>query len=669
MKGKNLTNFLNSEYKSAKESLEKHKTLSMISDELQSCESRYSDPSELDTGGMKVISRVYDKITDRTLVKACSKFPDDKNHVELFLREARITACLQHPNIVPIHDIGFETDGSPYFIMKMIEGNNYRDYLKNEKDLSAKLSTFLKVCDGIDYAHSQGIVHLDLKPANIIVGEHGEVIIIDWGLAKVIYEDCKEELLKKDSLDFCNLQLTLFGRGTPGYMAPEQFKNGSALTRHSDIYSLGAILYFLLTGQPPHQGKNYEEIKSKTTTGSIKPPSLLAPDREIPLGLEAICMKALQLKPADRYQNVEDMTAEIRSYMNGFAPKAENAGFLTQLKLLYLRNKAIINVALTALIIIIAGLSWFIGKIKESENENRLARERLENEAKLRESAEMTALRGTVSIAWKNLQEANLKGAMEQTSIAMHYAPNYVESYRLATLINLAKLNFNDALHYSQKISSGKYPVLESICQRLANEKITPRLYIELVKVFEVSSTEKIYPYLIAKIMLELNEEDKNLFLKELIQLHNKKLDMSSVSLSNDLKNIKISSENFTDLPPMPDTDFNNADFSGSALENIAELRYLKVQNLNLSGTKVKRLELVDDTHSNLQSLNISNSEITEISGRVEQIHKLNISGCQLKDFSSILKFSGLQEITISKNQLPDSTLKALTCKVVEKLP
>ena len=108
MKGKNLTNFLNSEYKSAKESLEKHKTLSMISDELQSCESRYSDPTELDTGGMKVISRVYDKITDRTLVKACSKFPDDKDHVELFLREARITACLQHPNIVPIHDIGLK---------------------------------------------------------------------------------------------------------------------------------------------------------------------------------------------------------------------------------------------------------------------------------------------------------------------------------------------------------------------------------------------------------------------------------------------------------------------------------------------------------------------------------------------------------------------------------
>ena len=109
--------------------------------------------------------------------------------------------------------------------MRLIEGQSFSQYL--DKSLLEKLSIFLKICDAINYAHSQGIVHLDLKPENIQVGKHGEVIVCDWGLAKVLYEDCTEEFLKMDSLDVGNLQLTLYGRGTLGYMAPEQFQKAS----------------------------------------------------------------------------------------------------------------------------------------------------------------------------------------------------------------------------------------------------------------------------------------------------------------------------------------------------------------------------------------------------------------------------------------------------------
>jgi len=623
MKDNKFIDFLNSEYNNAKESLERHEALDRISDELQSCEKRYSDDNELDQGGMKVISRVYDKITDRTLVKAKSKFPEDKDHTELFLREARITASLQHPNIVPIHDIGFDDDNSPYFIMKMIDGKSFQDYLEFENNLTTKLSAFLKICDGIDFAHSEGVVHLDLKPANIKVGEHGEVIIFDWGLAKVIYEDCKEELLKKDSLDFCNLQLTLYGRGTPGYMAPEQFKNGAPLTRQSDIFSLGAILYFILTGKAPYEGENYEEIKKKTLQGNLRPPSLAKPDLDIPLGLEAICMKALQNEPSERYQTVEEMIKEVSAYMNGFAPKAENASFSTQLKLLYLRNKAIINVVLSAILIIIIGLFWFISKIKESENINRLAKERLEAEAQRRQSAETTALRGTVSIAWKNLQNADLRGAMTQASIAIQYAPSYIEPYRIATLTNLAKFNFEEALNYSNELPAEKYPQLRAICLKLSDQQNTHKDYLEIIKLFKINSREKIYPYLIASSLDKIKAEDKADFIKKLIMLHNENLALKDIILSEDKKLLKINSQNLIEFPPLVEDKINIVDVSGSKLKSLESFSQLKVV-------------------------------------------ELNISGCEINDYSFLSKFSELKKLTVSKGQVPEKILFTLPFKIVE---
>ena len=623
MKDNKFLNFLNSEYNNAKESLEKHDTLERISEELQSCEKRYDDENELDQGGMKVISRVYDKITDRALVKAKSKFPDDKSHTELFLREARITASLQHPNIVPIHDIGFDTDGTPYFIMKMIDGSSFQDYLSQENSLPQKLNAFLKICDGIDFAHSEGIVHLDLKPANIRVGEHGEVIIFDWGLAKVIYEDCKEELLKKDSLDFCNLQLTLFGRGTPGFMAPEQFKNGAPLTRQSDIFSLGAILYFILTGHAPFEGENYDEVKKKTLSGNLKAPTLSKPENEIPLGLEAICMKALHLHPEERYQTVEEIIKEVNAYLNGFAPKAENAGFATQLKLLYLRNKAIINLTLASMLIIMIGLFWFIKKVKESENINRLAKEKLEAEAKRRESAENTALRGTVGIAWKNFQNADLKGAMEQASIAMHYAPAYIEPYRLATLIHLAQFKFHEALEYANELPAEKYPGLRNICLKLQKDPKNSDTLFELVKVFKVHNNSKIYSYIIEKVLKELDLKSQNSFILSLLLLHNKNLKPASIHLSNDITKLSISSSNFKYFPPLPGVSIHELKFENCSPENVSFLKDLKIKNLTIA-------------HS------------------------------QFNDYSFLLDLTELKSITVKKNQLPKKVMNSLSCKIIE---
>lgn len=291
-------NFLTNKYQEAKNSLDPTEN---SRDSIPAAD-RYTNFTKIDQGGMKTITKVFDQVTERYLVMATIKNEANNEMKEHFLREAKITASLQHPNIVPIHDTGQTKDDEPYFIMKLIEGQSFSDYLN--KSLNEKLNAFLKACDAIDYAHPQGIIHLDLKPDNIRVGKHGEVIVCDWGLAKVLYEDCNEGFLKMDSLDVGNLQLTLYGRGTPGYMAPEQFQKSEEMRRPADIYSLRAILYAILTHKAPISGDSYENIKKKTLDGQFKAPSLVMPEMDIPLGLEAICMKAPSTKIEDRYKTV-----------------------------------------------------------------------------------------------------------------------------------------------------------------------------------------------------------------------------------------------------------------------------------------------------------------------------------------------------------------------------
>ena len=149
------------------------------------------------------------------------------------------------------------------------------------------------------------------------------------------------------------------------------------MRKPADIYSLGAMLYAILTQKAPVSGDSYENIKTKTLSGLFKAPSLAMPQLEIPMGLEAICMKALSTKVEDRYKTVKELADDVQAYLNGFAPKAENAGFVTQLKLLYHRNKSLINLGAAALIFILIGLLFFIGEIKQREQDARTAYEKL----------------------------------------------------------------------------------------------------------------------------------------------------------------------------------------------------------------------------------------------------------------------------------------------------
>ena len=666
MKKQDFLNFLNSEYQTATSSLDANEPLGKISEELESSEDRYTENVLIDQGGMKLINKVHDRVTDRYLVMATNKNTDDKNAQEHFLREARITASLQHPNIVPIHDIGFNAQKQPYFIMKMIDGVSFQEYLNDDHIIQEKLNIFLKVCDAIAYAHSQGIVHLDLKPANIRVGKHREVIVCDWGLAKVIYEDCNEEFLKKDSLDSCNLQLTLYGRGTPGYMAPEQFRKEDDLTRQSDIYSLGAILYTILTGKSPIDGNDYEDIKSKTIAGNIKAPSLVSHDKNIPMSVEAICLKALSNKPEERYTSVEMLISEVQAYLNGFAPKAENAGFLTQFKLLYFRNRSIINFAMITLILVVCGVFWFINELKNSELETRAAFDQLQHQVTLRQDAEAEALKGAIREGWAQLKQTNLDKALDNTKLALHYSPANTEALRQAVLIHLAKFDFNKAAEYANQFPDGKFIDLRKKVSTLQSSVGNEIPYILVIREFQSETFGRLYHSLIRKVMPTLSTENKKLFAKQLIVNLNKQAALENISFSKDSKSIFVKNAKLGLMPPLDGSGIENIDISNTGLTRVFTLNGMKIKKLSLAGNPIGYLDIEPKCKSHITDLNIQRTHFSHIPDKMENLQILNISYCKIGSYERLLAMKKLQKLIINKGQLPKGIYSRLKCQIIE---
>jgi serine/threonine protein kinase len=331
-------------------------------------------------GGMKAILQVADKDTTRNVAMAI--IPDfeerPKQDINRFVREARITARLEHPNIVPIHDIGIDSNGSPYFTMKYLRGHSLAVTLKKLNQgnpealeyytLPRLLRIFVKVANAIAFAHSKKVIHLDLKPENIHVGDFGEVLVLDWGLSKFLgKEDDWEGDDKADNrfdskseniLAVRSALVTLDGvaKGTPGYMAPEQAAGkNTEKDERTDIYGLGCILYAILTFENPLANrKDVKKMLHDTVVGNIESPSQLKnPERPIPAPLEAICLKAMNLLPDDRYQSVYELRNDIFAFMSGFAPKAENASPIKKTYLFINRNWLPLAFTLTLIMLIV----------------------------------------------------------------------------------------------------------------------------------------------------------------------------------------------------------------------------------------------------------------------------------------------------------------------------
>jgi serine/threonine-protein kinase len=304
---------------------------------------RYAAQYRLGRGGMGQVVAADDPWLNRQVAIKLLQGGVEAAPMQLrrFSREAQVTAQLEHPFIVPVYDIGITDEGELFFAMRRITGMSLSEVVKDLRsgDNNARrrytrarlLAIFQKVCMAVAYAHSRGVIHRDLKPANIMVGEHGEVYLMDWGLCRVegVQHDDQGVAVNGVAINLPGgpfvdvFQSTGEGMaGTPVYMAPEHLAgSGESGSVRGDIYSLGAIMYELLTYMPLFHGGTLHELVARATMGEIVPPRVRTAHLEVPPDLEAICLKALESNADLRHESVEALHDEIEEYLEGTAEK------------------------------------------------------------------------------------------------------------------------------------------------------------------------------------------------------------------------------------------------------------------------------------------------------------------------------------------------------------
>ena len=294
---------------------------------------RYELQGEIARGAMGRILAGWDlhlgrPVAVKVLRKAAAK---DFDRVR-FLEEAQVTGQLQHPNIMPLYELGRLRD-QVAFVMKRIDGTSLKNIITGTRrgDLAMMkkfprnklIQAFQQLCTAVSFAHSQGVVHRDLKPSNVMMGDFGEVLLLDWGLCKIMGAGARSTRSTSDRWKTVQGQII----GTPAYMAPEQAGGLiNEVDARTDVYGLGAILYHLLTHRPPFTGKSNREIVNRVLEEELVTPSLRAPQNRIPEALDDICLKAMARSPTKRFQSAAELGDAIQAYLD----QPVSAGHLAQ---------------------------------------------------------------------------------------------------------------------------------------------------------------------------------------------------------------------------------------------------------------------------------------------------------------------------------------------------
>lgn len=437
---------------------------------------RYVLQGEIARGGMGAVLRGIDCDLRREVAIKFMLNDKDGRQKTRFIEEAQITGQLEHPNIVPIHELGVDAQKRLFFTMKMVKGRSLAQILdelaKNptaasEWSLGRLLNIVVSICHALGYAHSRNVIHRDLKPANVMVGDFGEVYVMDWGLAKVLGSEAPSRKTSPDAIAARPLlphatggsvstnretegDLTQAGSilGTPAYMPPEQAHGKiDAIDQRSDIYSLGAILYAVLTLLPPvEKGGNQMAVLMRVGEGDIKKPEVRTPQRYIPAEVSAIAMKALAKSPADRYQTVEAFRRDVELFVEGRSVSAKQDTVREQVWKLVKRNKGAslaTAAALLVLTVVLAVAFWIniAARIQaETANTNFLkAQEEKRLQAKSSAPAFLRAAREMAG-------NKKFDDALLQVNTALENDPEQAEGYLLRGQLLLGLEKFAEAV-------------------------------------------------------------------------------------------------------------------------------------------------------------------------------------------------------------------------------
>lgn len=629
---------------------------------LKNIESHYSEKIFLDEGGMKQVFTCRDLRSDRLIAYAMVNDQNDSEKLNDFLREAKITAYLQHPNIIPVYEIGLNEEQNPYFTMKLIEGENLAKVLKklkqNDPETSVQfplprlIDIFEKVCDAIAYAHSKGILHLDIKPENISVNEYGEVLVCDWGISEPCPESLKSD---SDSEEFVRLLGFVKNdrkiRGTPSFMAPEQINHSMAeKSPLTDIYALGVLLYSFLTKDVPFRHTSQEDELKAVLKGGFLPPSEKLPDANIPKSLEAICIKAMQYLPAERYMSVSDIISDLQRYKHGYATEAEDASAFELISLLYKRNKQSCLAAMIAIAVIIITVTFSMVNIRKSE------------QVAITERNKAVAAKNQTLELINNLKEEQLEKLNMASKAAHRYLQNlrnalYFKNFEKAdrTIKTVWELGSHDEeiqLYYGwYQVALLDFDAAINVLSKLPSEKER----LKIIKIAQMTLSFETVEEISRIIAGDLKE--KNLAGYFLRNSLNEKFSLKEQLMI--LKNeVGMNASNKVNFKYELLEEGIKLDISKTSVSYPGSLNKFKIIDLDISDTLIARTDIIN--WQVIKRLNVENCKLKLLMPAPE-LEWLNIANCDLRDLHKLKASTRLEYLDIRGVQnFPYDVLKKL---------
>jgi len=632
---------------------------------------RYEIGRIVNQGGMGAILEARQSGIQRTVAMKVMLGEASEETMARFIEEARITGQLEHPNIVPVHEIGVDEQQQLFYTMKFVNGEALHDTLVRVKkrepealrlfSLAELLNVFQKVCDAVAFAHSRGVIHRDLKPGNVMIGEFGEALVVDWGLAKQLSDASEDRKPSSDAGGHCRGPQTLNGSliGTPSFMSPEQARGDpSKVDQRSDIYSLGAILHTLLYLAPPVAGKDVTEILGNVQAGRVEPPAEdlpHVPGGRVPESLQAVARKAIALKPEDRYQTVAELQAEVTAYQHGFATRAENATLWKQVTLALHRYKSEAALAACALLILGALAAFSFAKVTGERN---------------RAEAALNELRGAAPAFLTQARAYALTEqfpqALERLDYALKLRPNDPEYLLAKANLLQACLQFDDAARVYRVVEGPARPSAR------ANAELSDRLAVEkkqagtlsresLAELFEVMVKEQrpaseLMP--LARLLGRERELALQYWSQRLRQLQFSldppiekrltarpdgllRLDLSATAISDlrDLSGMPVGELDLahcvgvSDLTPLQHAPLIKLDISHTSVIDLSPLRRRPLRSLSIRGCAINNIHALSEVP--LLFLDASQTEITDFSPLAKaQLENLMLEGCQVADLT-----------------------------------